>query len=312
MPPREFENLTIEEIDAALLNPEDTGGDEDENEETSGSDNSDSGDEGGESDGESGGSNDDSDDDDNGGETDEDGNPKSKEKDKDKEKKKTIEVDAEEYAIMQKRVADQANFIHKRNDDVGTLRKSLKEAQSTLDTYSAIDKQRLKEIMEDDPEQAIQIMQDKKKAEGTVQETQSQIAVEEHRITCHQEISKVIPDFDDQIPEIIEIIEKDAGREIPWARKCIYDAPPELLVSLADRNKLRKEIETLKTENARLKKKPSELAKKLQGAADGGGSSPAPARTVGKKRGQDNFKHLSNEELDAELAKAQSKERKRK
>ena len=308
MPPREFADMTNEELEAALATPEDTDGDEQNEQDEEHDDQDIAEDEGGDEEDESGDESNESGNDTN----DEEPAGDKKADPKPGDKKKTVEVDAEEYALIQKRVADQASFIHKRNDDVGNLRKSLKEAQSTLDTYSAIDKQRLREMMEDDPEQAIQIMQDKKKAEGTVQETQSQIAVEEHRITCHQEISKVIPDFDDQIPEIIEIIEKDAGREIPWARKCIYDAPPELLVSLADRNKLRKEIEVLKTENERLKKKPGELARKLKGAADGGGTGPAPTRTVGKKRGQDTFKHLSDEELDAELMKSQSKESKRK
>lgn len=164
----------------------------------------------------------------------------------------------QELERLRKQVNDKEQFIQRRNQELGELRRQLE----------ALQPQQLEDVNDkffENPQEAIQQILEQRDKAQKVQELRSIIQVRETETT----VKGLVPDFDDLMDDMAAIAKEDGlpTEAIEVFKRNPYSEHPAFLVAFAQRAKANRELKALREENAKLKTRPDEVLKKVEQAA---------------------------------------------
>jgi hypothetical protein len=194
--------------------------------------------------------------------------------------------------LLQKNLEGLKKVVDRQGNELGKARKAL------------IEKPKAEEFIDDPVAATEKLMEHKKQTEEQANEQ-----VQEYLRHAKATVQKHVPEFDSSINDIAEIMKNDGADEetLESFKKNPLVFTPAVLVNLAHRAKLVKEITKLKEEVASLKKTPSDIVSKINKATNASpvvtakaGGSPKKATTNAK----DIYK-MSDEQLNALLEQSE-------
>ena len=174
-----------------------------------------------------------------------------------------------ELTLLRKQIENQEKFLARMGTELGLLRK--KNPEEEVERL-----QQLRDLQFEDPI-AFQEEYAKYKAEKEeAQNREAQETMQQNVENNKQNVRHVVPDFDNYIPEIAEILLKDGYKtdEVETFKKNPYLTNSDFLFTLQKRaatqkenNALRTELDELKAKYGELEKKPEALLEKIENAS---------------------------------------------
>ena len=174
-----------------------------------------------------------------------------------------------ELTLLRKQIENQEKFLARMGTELGLLRK--KNPEEEVERL-----QQLRDLQFEDPI-AFQEEYAKYKAEKEeAQNREAQETMQQNVENNKQNVRHIVPDFDNYIPEIAEILLKDGYKtdEVETFKKNPYLTNSDFLFTLQKRaatqkenNALRTELDELKAKYGELEKKPEALLEKIENAS---------------------------------------------
>ena len=182
---------------------------------------------------------------------------------------KTEVEETGELTLLRKQIENQEKFLARMGTELGLLRK--KNPEEEVERL-----QQLRDLQFEDPI-AFQEEYAKYKAEKEeAQNREAQETMQQNVENNKQNVRHIVPDFDNYIPEIAEILLKDGYKtdEVETFKKNPYLTNSDFLFTLQKRaatqkenNALRTELDELKAKYGELEKKPEALLEKIENAS---------------------------------------------
>lgn len=203
-----------------------------------------------------------------------------------------VEIPKSEYEKLNKRISDEQQFIQRQANEIGELRKTLRQQIEA----------KLKEI--EDPNQLIADPAGFLEAREQIKDAEMQDRnLQRMEQSLHSKIiiNQFIPDFEKRIDDITEVIKTDGlGQDIiNNFRANPYADTPAVLFNLSKRAELLKESNALKAKVAtleeqlkKLQAEPHKVAKKIEQALQA--SKTITGATGGSKVSDETMPEISN------------------
>ena len=187
-----------------------------------------------------------------------------------------IEVPKTEFEKLQAQVAQQEEFIQRRNNEVGDLRQQLSGLEAQRQQLSRTDEE-LNDLYYENPAKAMQEQNELSRVNEQMRYVQE--------LESKASILQADPNFEDKVNEMAELMVQDGydPASVQKFKSNPYWVDAATSMSYAKQVGQERRIKALEANNESLKQKPGEVAQKIEAAANGG--TTLTAKTSGSTGG---------------------------
>lgn len=198
----------------------------------------------------------------------------------------------EKLAKLEKRLQDKEAFIAQRNQEIGLLRKQVRERlpepdiDVTDEEMIASPKEALKKALK---------QHEQRKLEAQEKQTEE---TEQFKSQAREAISQWAPDFDERVPELVELMKADQAPEsllTQFRNDPVATLNPAVTFQLIKRLELAKRVKDLEAKLEQANKRPADMVSKIQQA---GRAKPVATNTAPSPKSHNVLDNLTEADID--------------